>query len=729
MELSIVEAETRRQMFFSLAFGKNTGYMCVAFLKDGKFKEEFYQYPEELQKVEASIQEKYLTHNVYFCPQLFSEKKRSKGSVSYTPNIWSDLDSCPPEELYVEPTLVLETSPGRYQALWCLEDAVDPDDAENLSRRIAYAHSDQGADRSGWDLTQLLRVPLTHNFKYGIKGKPPVVAIVEINRNLYRVSDFKEYPETPDYVKTDIPMPDEADLPLVAEDLLQARRKEINPLIWRYFVDEPIHDWSKALWNLEMLLFETGFTREEVFVICREAKCNKYARDGRSMFLLWKEVCRADAKAALHEKLLTDKPEKHIDLLTPEERKEVSGQPDTFVERYIEWAASLGDAAVQYHQAGAFVCLSSTLCGSVRLPTSFGTIIPNLWFMILADTTLTRKSTAMDIAMDLVVDTPNGEDLVMATDGSIEGMMSALASRAGKPSIFLRDEFSGLLEQMTKKDYMAGMAELLTKLYDGKMQKRILRKEVIEVRDPRLVLFAGGIKNKITGLMSFEQVSSGFMPRFIFITAESDIKRIRPIGPPTKRTTGNRDAVLAELVDIGQHYNKTQELHIKKLDATIKQNVVFDAQLTDEAWIRYNELEAALLTEGLKSDRPEIMTPVGDRLAKSILKASVLIAAARQRGDQVLVERADVIRAIMYGERWRTYAEDVMENVGKSTDERKLDTIHNAIRKKEAGVSRSQLMQAYHLSARDANYYFETLEQRGLITRQKSGRTELLIAR
>lgn len=728
MELSVVETETKRQAFFSLVYGQYSGYMCVAFLKDGKFREEFYHYPEELPKAEVSIQEKTLTHNVYFCPQLLSEKKRSKGCVKYTPNIWSDLDSCPPGELYVEPTMVLETSPGRFQALWSLEDAVDPDDAENLSRRIAYAHADQGADRSGWDLTQLLRVPMTYNFKYG-KGSAPLVTIIDANRNLYRVSDFVDYPETPDYVKTDIPMPNEEDLPPVAEDLLQARRKEINPLIWRYFVDEPIHDWSKALWNLEMLLFETGFTREEVFVICREAKCNKYARDGRSMYLLWKEVCRADIKAALHEQLLTDKPEKHIYLLSPEERREVEQQPDTFVERYIEWASSLGDAAVQYHQAGAFICLSSMLCGSVRLPTSFGTIIPNLWFMILADTTLTRKSTAMDIAMDLLVDTPDGGDLVMATDGSIEGMMSALASRAGRPSIFLRDEFSGLLEQMTKKDYMAGMAELLTKLYDGKMQKRILRKEVIEVRDPRLVLFAGGIKNKITGLMTFEQVSSGFMPRFVFITAESDIKRVRPIGPPTKKTTGNRDAILAELTDIGQYYNRTQELHIKKLDATIKQNVVFDAELTDEAWIRYNELETTLLQAGLDAERPEIMTPVGDRLAKSILKAAVLIAAARQKSEGVKVERSDIIRAIMYGERWRTYADDIMENVGKGTDERRLDTILGAIKKKEGGISRSQLMQSYHLSARDANFYFETLEQRGLITKQKSGRTELLIAR
>src|SRR5690606_32174212 len=118
------------------------------------------------------------------------------------------------------------------------------------------------------------------------------------------------------------------------------------------------------------------------------------------------------------------------------------------------------------------------------------------------------------------------------------------------PSVFLRDEFSGLLEQMTKKDYMAGMAELLTKLYDGKMQKRILRKETVEVREPILILFAGGIKNKVTRILTHEQVSSGFMPRFIFITAESDISTLKPLGPPTQKTINTGDAIRNELIDI-----------------------------------------------------------------------------------------------------------------------------------------------------------------------------------
>lgn len=35
-------------------------------------------------------------------------------------------------------------------------------------------------------------------------------------------------------------------------------------------------------------------------------------------------------------------------------------------------------------------------------------------------------------------------------------------------------------------------------------------------------------------------------------------------------------------------------------------------------------------------------------------------------------------------------------------------------------------MQGYHLTARDATNMFETLEQRGLIKRQRVGKTEML---
>jgi hypothetical protein len=718
------EMDAQRELIMRHLFGKRTGYVCIAYgtpsKKDKEFREEYVKYPEDIDKINSLVNRVVHTHNVWFCPMLLDKRSRKKENVSITPGAWSDLDTCEPERLHIDPSIVIESSPGRFQAIWKFEKTVPPDDAENISQRIAYEHADEGADRSGWDLTQLLRMPYTYNYKY---ASEPLITVVEANTKVYRPADFDEsYPQIATYGYLDIPEPQEGELEVLGDidELIQRNRMKMNPMIWRLYQETPDADWSASIWKLNMMLFEAGFERNEVFAIATHSACNKYARDGRDPKMLWKEVCRAEAKHLSNEHSLTKNYSADVPMITDEERASLEVE-DTFIERYITWAKSLGDAAQQYHQAGAFTALSALLAGNVRLPTSFGTLIPNLWFMILADTTLTRKSTAMDIAMDLVMEID--PDVVLATDGSIEGLLTALSMRPGQPGVFLRDEFSGLLEQMTKKDYMAGMPELLTKLYDGKMQKRILRKETIEVKDPILLLFAGGIKDKITSLLTYEQVSSGFMPRFVFITAESDITKVKPLGPPTDFTDNNRQAIYDELADMANHYKKTRKMVVTGSKIEIETAMHYPAKLTPEAWFRYNTLETMMLDIGMDTQRPDIMTPVYDRLCKSILKAAVLLAASEQRTDEIIVEEKHLVRAIGYGENWRTYANEIMNNVGKGQEERRLDNIYNAICR-EPGIFRSQLMTAYHLSAREASPIFETLEQRNLVSRRKHGRGE-----
>jgi hypothetical protein len=172
------EMNQRRLTFLRQMFGVSEGYVCIAYgSKDRKaFREEFFKWPNDGDEILGLINKVYQGHNVWVCPQLFERKARKKEYVSGTPSAWSDLDTCDPSVLLIEPTITVESSPGRFQALWMFDREVDPDDAENLSQRIAYKHAEDGADRSGWDLTQLLRMPYTYNYKY---ASTPVVTVVE----------------------------------------------------------------------------------------------------------------------------------------------------------------------------------------------------------------------------------------------------------------------------------------------------------------------------------------------------------------------------------------------------------------------------------------------------------------------------------------------------------------------------------------------------------------------
>jgi len=709
-----------------MAFGpESRGYLCIAFLAIGmgsqkrEMTERFFRYPDQLDEAARAAEDgKYLA-DVYYCPQLFETARRRKDNVKQCPTVWADLDTCPPEKLLITPTYLIESSPGRYQGLWSLAHAVAPHAAEDMSKRLAYFHAADGCDRSGWDLTQLLRLPGTPNHKY---AGTPQVHLSKYSGALYTIGDFNVYPEVKHSAFLKTPMPTVEQLPTEEpEDILQKYKHALLPATYDLFSVTPDGEWSEKLWKLEMLLFEMGMTREEVFVVAWASACNKYRRDGKDRSYLWVEVCRAFVSYNERVNAVVFPGADVRDLLTPTEEK-LAEEQEGFVEEYIEWASSLGDAATQYHQAGAFTILSALLSGRVTLPTSYGPVVPNLWFMILGDTTLTRKTTAMDIATDLLMEVD--PDCVLATDGSVEGLLQGLSTRPKRPSIFLRDEFSGLLEMITKKDYYAGMAEVLTKLYDGKLQKRILRKEEITVRDPILLIFAGGIRNRVQGLLTHEHVSSGFIPRFVFVTAESDTSRLQPLGPPTVKDLGNRDLLIRRMENLVNSYGQPSNVTLQALNQRIPMEPNVSASLTPDAWSRYNLLEADLVQSGLESEKPELMTPLFDRLSKNILKASILLAAARQVDQQgVTVEESDIVHAIRYGKQWRAYAIEIVNGIGKTSYERDLERILGAIIKRP-GIARSALMQSYHLTAQQANAVFDTLLQRGQVSmsRTESGK-------
>jgi hypothetical protein len=98
-------------------------------------------------------------HDVYFCPHGFSRPTRRKQFAVSPCCLYADLDEVDPEAIAWIPTIAIESSPGRYVGVWVTDRPI----REQLNRRLTYTI---GADRGGWDFTQVLRVPGTLNHKY-----------------------------------------------------------------------------------------------------------------------------------------------------------------------------------------------------------------------------------------------------------------------------------------------------------------------------------------------------------------------------------------------------------------------------------------------------------------------------------------------------------------------------------------------------------------------------------
>lgn len=720
--------QIQNEQFFEYVFGSLEGYLRLA-VKDsrqaGDFATKWFEYPQDLKDILIFIDSRKPSHDIYFTPHLFTRRRGKKEYVAEAPNAWSDGDDCPIEELLLQPSVTIRTSEDRYSFLWKFKEVQPPDVAENVSKRIARFHRESGMDQSGWDLTQLLRVPNTFNFKYN----PPQMispAVVAEDHDGYLISDFEEYPDV-EQLETNLQSLEELEVPdKDAEEILEAYSDSLNPKAYDLYSITPEKDWSSNMWNLELYLLEAGMPLEEAFVVVGEAACNKYRRDNRNPKFLWSELNRAKAKVEKRKssppEILDEEAYLHRTwdppkVLTDEQREWAKSQ-DSFVERFSKWAESLGDAAPQYHPVGAFMILSSLLSGDVVLPASFGTMRLNLWFLILADTTLTRKSTAMGIAVSLLEEVDR--DALLATDGSIEGLMSELALRSNRPSLFLRDEVTGLIDAVTNKGYMAGMLETLTKLYDGDTLKRILRKEKIIVRKPLLIFYAGGIREKMLSLLDQEHVTSGFLPRFIFVTAEADVTRVKPIGPPTQQDDDERDELAFFLNSMKAHYYREPVKSAEEGKVRIPKPE-HQAKLTPEAWSYYNKIEADLVIDfAHNSHDPTTLTPMFDRLCKSGLKCAVLIAASENREEELIVTKDHIVHAFYYIEKWAEHMAYIVMNIGQSTNEQEIQRIFTFV-KSNPGTLRSEIMQRYRLNSREAEMIFSTLEQRNAINREKRG--------
>jgi len=714
-----------RTQFFDYLFGNAEGYLCIATQpsNDKKlFRQHFFHWPNEREKLSAFLTENVRRKNVWFCTSLLTKEERKKEFCQPSNLLWSDLDACNPKIVEPAPSCVIESSPLRYQALWRLDKQLEPFQQEDYNKRIAYKYSSNGADPSGWDLTQLLRVPLTFNYKYEQEGVDvPEVKLLQslevlVPSVLFSGIEKPEIKGEPD----DVPLPDIDKLPsadtIIYKYIHNLRRTAFSTL---YTVTpEADVDWSAILWRLIMICMEAGMSNEEAFVVAIDSACNKYARDNRPVNHLWQDILRADVS----QKRLTLITKQFDTLVMPEliSESEYNNLGKDFIDEYKDWALEATDAVEQYHELSAAILLSSVIAGGVMLDTSYGEMVPNLWGLVLGDSTLTRKTTAMRMAMDIVTDVER--DIILATDGSAEGLLTGLSQRPHQTSIFYKDEVSGFIDSINKKDYLAGMPETLTQLYDvPRLYTRRLRKETIVITSPVFIFFGGGIRDKVYSLLSDEYVLSGFLPRFLVVSGEADIGRIRRTGPATTGTNEKRANLVEKMRYLYQQYSGVTTMEVAGQSVDIAKHV--NARLSEKAWERYGNIEMAMVKAASESQISMMALPTFERMSRSLLKLSVLIAASKREpvNNELVVEYKEVAKAAYYIQRWGGHTIDLLHNSGKGMVERTIEKILRTIQK-HPDITRSKVMQYHHLTSREANDILTTLDDRGMIHMTKEGR-------
>jgi len=244
----------------------------------------------------------------------------------------------------------------------------------------------------------------------------------------------------------------------------------------------------------------------------------------------------------------------------------------------------------------------------------------------------------------------------------------------------------------------------------------MLRKDVIRIQNPVFIFFGGGIRDKVYELVSEQYVLSGFLPRFLIVSGDADLSRMRLTGPPLAGDD-RRDKIKDTLKELNDKYTKHTSILGGKTVIPVKHEAVLDP----DAWEFFGQIETTMATAADDSGIKTLAIPTFIRLSFSLLKLGVLLAAARQapsKSNTIKVTKQDLVNSSRYIQGWGRYSVDMLHNAGRTASERTLQKVLMAVKHKP-GITKSELMQNYKLWARDMDSIIETLLQRGDITKKQ----------
>jgi len=241
-------------------------FFCISTKSStGKWRDHYFA-RNELDKVRAFLRENN-DKDCYFCPHGLKRRSRKEEDAEPGNILWADLDEADPRTMNPKPTIAIESSPGRYAGLWL----IDKPFSKELNRGLTYH---VGADKGGWDVGQVLRVPGTINYKYNSHPRvrvlwdnhsPTTYAKVE---TIVKANGAKHPASKVSSISA-----------LQASDVFRQYEKRLPHWCRRELIRKEVPKSGKRsemIWKLEHALLEAGCDQDEAFVLIKSSVWNKF---------------------------------------------------------------------------------------------------------------------------------------------------------------------------------------------------------------------------------------------------------------------------------------------------------------------------------------------------------------------------------------------------------------------------------------------------------------------
>jgi hypothetical protein len=394
-----------------------------------------------------------------------------------------------------------------------------------------------------------------------------------------------------------------------------------------------------------------------------------------------------------------------------------------FVYQYIEYAKNLTDAPHEYHEAAALFMLSAATYGlRLKLAQHPSGLRTNIYMMLHGPTYISRKSTASDLAEEMLRKAVPG--CILPNDFSPQGLQEEVAARVGIPAVIFEDEFQPVIEKMLKSQFMIGLKGFLLTMYKksdhsyartakgtGKKKER----DLVEIHGGHVCLL-GNVTTTIGDQFGKNDMADGFLGRFAMVAPTSKPPRLAIDEQPDPAT-----------------YTKELNNLIQKLSGIYQacQNI-----RDDDSNVRIDKRSLKILdrfqadTEALKI-KDEMVYNMVQRSGDLVLKLAMIIAAGRMDPAKlrwVKISSQDAKDAVEIAKRWSQWAKTFGETIGDDMMETNIKKMESLIMRR-GRLSRSEVARNYHFKKRELDEIQMTLVDRGFIglleIPQESGRKAL----
>ena len=198
---------------------------------------------------------------------------------------------------------------------------------------------------------------------------------------------------------------------------------------------------------------------------------------------------------------------------------------------YLRLVAPTTSSPDIYHLA-AILTVAGTMVGR-RIGGYLGeNQWPILHTVLVGETGLTKKDTAMNRALATMMHSERGSFHNMFTVLSGVGSAEALADQLGTSNVLLRlSEFSGFLHK-ARQPATANLRPMITELWNcGPEYSLITRGNPIRIQNPTMSLLAAIPPETLTREMTGEDIQSGFANRLLFVYGTGKQAIARPPQP------------------------------------------------------------------------------------------------------------------------------------------------------------------------------------------------------